>query len=80
MGSVILHFLKPSKPRERSIPIKGPETSRFDDARSEMLRAFSALAAADVSRADLTDEMIATLRAMRSLHDLLTKKETTDAR
>jgi hypothetical protein len=38
-----------------------------------MLEAFSALAESGVSRAELTDEMLSTIGAMRGLRDILNK-------
>jgi hypothetical protein len=40
-----------------------------------MLEAFTALAESGASRADLTDEMLSTIGAMRGLRDLLSKDE-----
>jgi len=38
-----------------------------------MLEAFTALAESGISRAELTDEMLSTIGAMRGLRDVLTK-------
>ncbi len=50
-----------------------PELDKFNEARCRMLEAFTALAESGLSRADLTDEMLSTIGAMRGLRDVLTK-------
>ena len=53
------------------------ELDEFNETRCRMLEAFTALAeSGGMSRADLTDEMLSTVGAMRGLRDLLAKDAT----
>ena len=75
MGSVIQLFA------EGRIDVRPPRVSReldeFNETRCRMLEAFTALAeSGGMSRADLTDEMLSTIGAMRGLRDLLAKDAT----
>ena len=74
MGSVIQLFAG------RRIDVRPPRVSReldeFNETRCRMLEAFTALAESGMSRADLTDEMLSTIGAMRGLRDVLAKDAT----
>jgi hypothetical protein len=74
LGSVIQLFA------EGRIDVRPPRVSReldtFNETRCRMLEAFTALAESGMSRADLTDEMLSTIGAMRGLRDVLAKDAT----
>jgi hypothetical protein len=74
LGSVIQLFA------EGRIDVRPPRVSReldtFNGTRCRMLEAFTALAESGMSRADLTDEMLSTIGAMRGLRDVLAKDAT----
>ena len=78
MGSVI-HLFAERRLDARPSRIR-PELDKFNETRCLMLEAFTALAeSGGMSRADLTDEMLSTIGAMRGLRDVLTK-DAADAR
>ena len=70
MGSVIQLFAKRRVARPSSV---SRELDTFNETRCRMLEAFTALAESGFSRADLTDEMLSTIGAMRGLRDVLAK-------
>lgn len=71
MGSVVHLFIE----RQARLSRISPDLDKFNEARCRMLEAFTALAESGASRADLTDEMLSTIGAMRGLRDLLSKDE-----
>ena len=71
MGSVIQLFAVRRVDARQSRVSR--ELDEFNETRCLMLEAFTALAESGFSRADLTDEMLSTIGAMRGLRDLLAK-------
>jgi len=71
LGSVI-HLFAERRVDARQSRIR-PELDKFNETRCLMLEAFTALAESGISRAELTDEMLSTIGAMRGLRDVLTK-------
>jgi hypothetical protein len=71
LGSVVHLFIE----RQARLSRISPDLDKFNEARCRMLEAFTALAESGASRADLTDEMLSTIGAMRGLRDLLSKDE-----
>jgi hypothetical protein len=71
LGSVI-HLFAERRLDARPSRIR-PELDKFNETRCLMLEAFTALTESGMSRADLTDEMLSTIGAMRGLRDLLAK-------
>jgi hypothetical protein len=72
LGSVVHLFIE----RQARLSRISPDLDKFNEARCRMLEAFTALAESGASRADLTDEMLSTIGAMRGLRDLLSKDES----
>jgi hypothetical protein len=71
LGSVVHLFIE----RQARLSRISPDLDKFNEARCRTLEAFTALAESGASRADLTDEMLSTIGAMRGLRDLLSKDE-----
>jgi hypothetical protein len=71
LGSVVHLFIE----RQARLSRISPDLDKFNETRCRMLEAFTALAESGASRADLTDEMLSTIGAMRGLRDLLSKDE-----